>query len=119
VGEDSPTVEETVPDKSAGLAFMGVEYRDFLTYCRNIIGAALGTLPDRQPLCAYTVWRTGRWMRLPGYADYPANRPRVRQRNAHSNIWHGESSRGNCGSASQHLRTSMPQKLTCGRFGSG
>lgn len=48
MGEDSPTIAETLPDKSAGLAFMDVEYRDFLAYCRNVIRAALATLPDRQ-----------------------------------------------------------------------
>lgn len=46
--EDGPTVEDTVPDRSAALAFAGVEYGDFLDYCRRIIGAALGSLTPAQ-----------------------------------------------------------------------
>lgn len=46
--EDSPPVAETVPDQSASLAFMGAEYRDFLHYCRNVIGAALDSLTPAQ-----------------------------------------------------------------------
>ena len=45
---DGPTVAETVPDSGAALAFMGVEYADFLTYCRGVINSALDTLPDAQ-----------------------------------------------------------------------
>lgn len=36
---------ELLPDDGAALAFMGVEYADFLNYCRREIGAALDTLP--------------------------------------------------------------------------
>lgn len=46
--EDGPTVADTVPDESAALAFMGVEYGDFLDYCRRIIGAALDGLTPAQ-----------------------------------------------------------------------
>lgn len=46
--EDGPTVAELVPDTSAALAFTGVEYRDFLDYCRRVISAALDTLPEAQ-----------------------------------------------------------------------
>lgn len=46
--EDSPTVADTVPDGSAVLAFVGVEYGDFLDYCRRIIGAALDGLTPAQ-----------------------------------------------------------------------
>lgn len=46
--EDGPTVADTVPDESAALAFMSVEYGDFLDYCRRIIGAALDGLPQAQ-----------------------------------------------------------------------
>ncbi len=46
--EDGPTVEDTVPDRSAALAFADVEYGDLLDYCRRIIGAALDSLPPAQ-----------------------------------------------------------------------
>lgn len=46
--EDGPTVEDTVPDRSAALAFACVEYGDLLDYCRHIIGAALNSLPPAQ-----------------------------------------------------------------------
>ncbi len=42
---EGPTVGELLPDDSAALAFMGVEYVDFLEYCRREIRAALDTLP--------------------------------------------------------------------------
>lgn len=45
---DGLTVEEITPDDGAALAFMGVEYEDFMTYCRGMIGAALDTLTDAQ-----------------------------------------------------------------------
>lgn len=45
---DGPTVVEGIPDNSAALAFMGVEYADFLDYCRGVIGAALETLTENQ-----------------------------------------------------------------------
>lgn len=37
-----------IEDGDAALAFMGVEYADFLTYCRGVINAALDTLTERQ-----------------------------------------------------------------------
>lgn len=40
-----PTVGELLLDSGAALAFIGVEYADFLDYCRRLIGAALDTLP--------------------------------------------------------------------------
>lgn len=40
-----PTVGELLPHDGAALAFMGVEYVDFLEYCRREIRAALDTLP--------------------------------------------------------------------------
>ncbi len=46
--EDGPTVEDTIPDRSAALAFADVEYGDLLDYCRHIIGAALDSLPSAQ-----------------------------------------------------------------------
>lgn len=46
--EDGPVVADIVPDQGAFLAFMGVEYRDFLLYCRGIISAALdGLMPSQ------------------------------------------------------------------------
>lgn len=42
---EGPTVGELLPDDGAALAFVGVEYVDFLDYCRREIGAALDTLP--------------------------------------------------------------------------
>lgn len=42
---EGPTVGELLPDDGAALAFMGVEYLDFLDYCRREIDTALGTLP--------------------------------------------------------------------------
>ena len=45
---DGPTVGESLADDGAALAFSGVEYADFLHYCRRMIGAALDTLTDAQ-----------------------------------------------------------------------
>lgn len=45
---DGPTVGELLPDDGAALVFMGVEYADFLDYCRRVIAAALDTLPPPQ-----------------------------------------------------------------------
>lgn len=45
---DGPAVVDTIPDDSAALAFMGVDFTDFLTYCRGVIGAALDTLTAAQ-----------------------------------------------------------------------
>ena len=42
---EGPTMGELLPDDGAALAFIGVEYADFLDYCRREIGAALDTLP--------------------------------------------------------------------------
>lgn len=43
---DGPTVTESTPDPEADLALLGVDYADFLNYCRRLIHAALGALPD-------------------------------------------------------------------------
>ena len=43
--EDSAPAVDYIPDGGAALAFMGVEYVDFLDYCRRLIRAALDTLP--------------------------------------------------------------------------
>ncbi len=45
---DGPTVGESLADDGAALAFSGVEYADFLDYCRRVIGSALSTLTDTQ-----------------------------------------------------------------------
>ncbi len=45
---DGPTVGEALPDDGAALAFSGIEYENFLDYCRGVIGAALDTLTDAQ-----------------------------------------------------------------------
>ncbi len=45
---EGPAVADTLPDDGASLAFTGVEYGDFLTYCRGIIGAALDSLTPAQ-----------------------------------------------------------------------
>lgn len=45
---DGPTVGDSLQDDSAALAFSGIEYADFLDYCRGMIGAALETLTDTQ-----------------------------------------------------------------------
>lgn len=45
---DSPAEWALVPDEAAALAFVGVEYRDFLRYCRNVIAAALDGLSEQQ-----------------------------------------------------------------------
>lgn len=42
---EGETVGDLLPDDGAALAFMGVEYADFLDYCRREIRAALDTLP--------------------------------------------------------------------------
>lgn len=44
---EGPTVGGLMPDDGAALAFVGVEYADFLNYCRREIGAALDTLPSK------------------------------------------------------------------------
>ena len=41
------TVGELLPDDGAALAFMGVDYVDFLEYCRQEIRTALDTLPPK------------------------------------------------------------------------
>lgn len=46
--EDSAPAVDLVADEGAALAFSGVEYRDFLRYCRRLICAALDTLPEVQ-----------------------------------------------------------------------
>ena len=48
--EDGPTVADTVPDARASLAFIGVEYREFMRYCRGIISTALKTVMDQQAI---------------------------------------------------------------------
>ena len=42
---EGETVGDLLPDDGAALAFVGVEYVDFLDYCRREIRAALDTLP--------------------------------------------------------------------------
>lgn len=42
---EGETVGDLLPDDGAALAFMGVEYADFLDYCRREIRAALDALP--------------------------------------------------------------------------
>lgn len=44
---DGETVGELLPDDGAALSFLGVEYADFLDYCRREIGASLNTLPTK------------------------------------------------------------------------
>ena len=45
---DGLTLSELIPDEGAALAFVGVEYADFLSYCRGMIGAALDSLTPAQ-----------------------------------------------------------------------
>lgn len=45
--EDSGPAVDTIPDDRAALAFTGVEYTDFLEYCRRVISVALDTLPAK------------------------------------------------------------------------
>lgn len=58
--EDGVTVSDTIPDNGASLAFIGVEYRDFQLYCRNVIGAALDTLPGNQATVIRLYYLKGR-----------------------------------------------------------
>ena len=46
--EDSDHAVNLLPDDGAALAFVGVEYADFLDHCRRVIAAALDTLPPAQ-----------------------------------------------------------------------
>lgn len=46
-GEADPAIT-CIEDEGAALAFMGVEYADFIKYTRNLINAALATLPEKQ-----------------------------------------------------------------------
>lgn len=46
--EDSAPAVDLIADEGAALAFTGVEYLDFLDYCRRMIAAALDTLPPVQ-----------------------------------------------------------------------
>ena len=45
---ESPSIADATPDESAAIAFMDIEYKDFLEYCRRVIGAALDSLPEEQ-----------------------------------------------------------------------
>lgn len=45
---DSPTIADTLADESAALAFIGVEYADFLTYCHGVIDTAMEGLTASQ-----------------------------------------------------------------------
>lgn len=47
-GDSDTTIGELVPDDGAALAFMGVEYADFLDYCRGVIYMALERLTESQ-----------------------------------------------------------------------
>lgn len=58
-GEAAPAVTNIV-DEGAALAFMGVEYANFLTYCRGIIGAALETVGERQAVFLREYYLKGR-----------------------------------------------------------
>jgi len=58
--EDGVTESDTILDKGASLAFIGIEYRDFELYCRNIIGAALDTLPANQATIIRLYYLKGR-----------------------------------------------------------
>lgn len=46
--EDSAPAVDLIADEGAALAFIGVEYADFLSYCRGMIGAALDSLTPGQ-----------------------------------------------------------------------
>lgn len=46
--EDSAPAVDLIADEGAALAFTGVEYLDFLDYCRRLIAVALDTLPSAQ-----------------------------------------------------------------------
>lgn len=46
--EDSAPAVDLIADEGAALAFTGVEYLDFLDYCRRVIATALDTLPAAQ-----------------------------------------------------------------------
>lgn len=46
--EDSAPVVDLIVDEGASLAFVGVEYADFLSYCRGMIGASLDSLTPVQ-----------------------------------------------------------------------
>lgn len=46
--EDSAPAVDMIADEGAALAFAGVEYLDFLDYCRRLIAVALDTLPPAQ-----------------------------------------------------------------------
>lgn len=58
-GEADPALT-LIEDEGAALAFMSVEYADFLTYCRGVIGAALGTVEDRQAVFLREHYMKGR-----------------------------------------------------------
>ena len=47
---ESPSIADATPDESAALAFMGIEYSDFLEYCQRVIRAALDSLPEEQAI---------------------------------------------------------------------
>ena len=59
---DGPTVGELLPDESAAIAFSGVEYADFLTYCRGVIGLALEKLTPAQAAVIRLYYLKGRSM---------------------------------------------------------
>lgn len=59
---DGPTIGEMLPDSRAALAFTGVEYADFLTYCRGVIGFALDKLPTVQAAVIRLHYLQGRTM---------------------------------------------------------
>lgn len=45
-GGEGVKIADAIPDRNAELAFVGIEYADFLTYCRKAINGALETLPQ-------------------------------------------------------------------------
>lgn len=78
--QGGPTVGELLPDDGAALAFMGVEYVNFLDYCRREIQAALDTLPPEYAALLRLYYLEGKTLRRPPpFVDCPVNRLPVKQ----------------------------------------
>ncbi len=60
---DGDEVTAEIEDGGAALAFMGVEYADFLTYCRGVINAALDTLTEKQAAILRAYYLEGRTLK--------------------------------------------------------
>lgn len=58
--EDSAPAADFIADDGAALAFLSVEYRDFLRYCRRMICTALCTLPEKQAAVIRRYYLEGR-----------------------------------------------------------